>query len=151
MNEVQNQMKKTLLSLFLFLSLQNTVVAENVLASCGSSQGKTYFIEEGNRGYWRDDRIPNGSIKLIFDDNNNPDIIVTDKAGKYSARSEGAKILNTHIDEATNTLTILVVYPKPVIETYQFHLGPPKKYVVWTGAKALPIFSSLNAMRAECE
>jgi hypothetical protein len=144
-------MKKILISLSFIFLLQSEVMAENVLASCGSSQGKTYYIDGNNNGNWHDDRITNGSIKLIFDNNNAADIIVSDKAGTFSARIDGAKVLTTHIDEAKNTITILVVYPKPVIETYQFHLGSQQKFVVWTAAKTLSNYSSIKAMHAECE
>ena len=83
-------MKKTFLSLFLILSLQNDVVAENILVSCGMSEGKTYFIDRNNNRNWRDNGITNGSIKLIFYNNNAADIIIRDKEDTFLAKSDSA-------------------------------------------------------------
>jgi len=104
-----------------------------VVAVCGASSGKSYFMQELQKG-WQDDQISSGNLIFLIDNQNNPDVLFIDATqGVRSATLEGAKVFEVFSRPASNEHIWLAAYASTgTTETYSLSLGGPIKLVMWS-------------------
>ena len=78
-----------------------TKVTLEVLAMCGSSQGRGYFFKHElfnpSGGSWLEDGISNGQITLVRD-GEEVDILFGDAVGSTGYRQDGAQVIILHFE-----------------------------------------------------
>jgi hypothetical protein len=109
-----------------------------VLAICGGSKGRAYFLDTVERG-WVNDQIGQGRIILLRLPGGKLDILYRDASGRYSRPSEeGGDVQMTYAREASKEFGAVVVYPRTgVVESFNFLKDVPEgRVVLWTSNKA---------------
>jgi hypothetical protein len=110
------------------------VAAQEVITTCGASAGYGYYIEPQHDG-WQQDGIKNGSLTVLRDASGGYDIISRDIRTTFSAKGDGAQVVKVN---GANHLrfTLVVVYPNPVTEIYQFSLDQRGRgTLIWAAVK----------------
>ena len=121
-----------------------------VIASCGGSAGKVYFVEGGavskEQSGFQNDKVSDGTISLTFE-NEELDVVYGDATGElYSSSKNGALVTPVSITE--ENIHVLVLYPGVSAETYMFR--PVTGEVVWSQSRATSMISKVGIMRASC-
>jgi hypothetical protein len=104
-----------------------------VVAVCGASSGKSYFMQELQKG-WQDDQISSGNLIFLIDDQGNPDVLFIDATQDVrSSALEGAKVVELFSRPDSSEHVWLVAYASTgTTETYSLSLGGPIKLVMWS-------------------
>jgi hypothetical protein len=123
----------------------NAALAQTI-ADCGASSGKAFYFDQPDAQGWMDDGISSGVIALVKD-GANVDILVKDRIGTISARSQGATV--TLLDVVDPFITVLVDYPGGSKELYTF--DTKRRVVAWTQHKFGVMFDKVQAMVAQCK
>ena len=134
------------------LSMPSVVEAE-VLATCGASAGKAYFVDQG--GTWRDDRISRGSFSITVDARGNPNVLFEDAlGGVVDAAADGAATFLMHLSSNKRDFMLMVAYEKTgVAETFNVITGPDgTRQALWTTSRPHgSVFPKVAAFRAVCD
>jgi hypothetical protein len=119
---------------FAFAISVSDVAAQEVITVCGASAGYGYYLEPQHAG-WQKDGISNGSITILRDSTEGYDIISKDVRTTFSAKGDGAKVVKVNGSDHLR-FTLVVVYPNPVTEIYQFSLDQRGRgTLVWAAVK----------------
>ena len=143
--------KNTLIILLISLFCTSNVIARETFASCGGSNGYTYyvlgsFVSESDAGYTKD-AIKDGTIQFTHADYKEWDVVQSEANKKpYSAKGNGASV--TFIGGTENGFNIMVFYPTDTIEVYT--LRPLTNEVTWVQSKSNSQISKATLMRASC-
>lgn len=108
--------------------------AQQVIAICGASKGKAFYLEPTKEG-WVDDGISNGTITFLRNPSGDYDILVKSAGPAFSARGDGAQVVKVHgADESI--ITLIVIYPLHVTEVYQLTLNANGRgTLIWSNLK----------------
>ena len=103
-----------------------TAANATVVATCGASVGKSFYLSSGSEGGWTDDRIAKGQTIFSVDEDGEWDVIFRDSTGKtVSATTDGGAVIKVKGDAPFKTLMLLVAYPaRGVVETYSLAKEP---------------------------
>ena len=130
----------------------NNAYAQQVIAVCGASKGKAFYLEPTKEG-WVDDGISNGTITFLRNPSGDFDVLVKSMGPAFSARGDGAQVVKVHGSDE-NVLTFIVVYPLHVTEVYQLTLNASGRgTLIWSNLKnrAAPMGVTRGAVFvAEC-
>jgi len=129
-----------------------------VIASCGASFGKTFYLSQ-DKGGWEDDKITQGSFSFVRDANGDWDVLYVDASKKINSyRSSGAKIVAVDFDAQNRTFLIVAAFPgEGVVDTYSLTADPVDKVqriLLWTTNKASKVgvgLTKISGMIAACE
>jgi hypothetical protein len=112
--------------------------ATDVIADCGASSGKTYFLAPGAPAWY--DEAGQGRLVFTLNARGKPDLLSRDGNGaSRSAAAEGAAIVLTRVDAEAREFGLTLVYPKTgLVETYN---------VVKLGNGARTLLSTVNMAR----
>jgi hypothetical protein len=123
-----------LVALLIFFSNVSVVAAQEIVTICKGSAGYGYYLEP-RRDEWQKDGIKDGLITVVRDAAGTYDIIVKDTMTAFSAKGDGARVVK--VDGSDNLrFTLVVIYPLPVTEIYQFTLDPRGRgTLIWAGVK----------------
>ncbi|PTT75391.1 hypothetical protein DBR41_26350, partial [Pseudomonas sp. HMWF010] len=96
-----------------------TTAYAGIVAQCGPSVGKSFYLSETDGG-WSDDRISKGQFLFDLDSEGQWDIITKDALGKnISAVADGAVVFKVDGSAPFKTFLLVAVYPgSGVAETY---------------------------------
>lgn len=104
-----------------------------VVAVCGASSGKSYFMQELQKG-WQDDQVSSGNLIFLKDADGDHDVLFIDAT--QDARSsilEGAKVFEIFSRPESEEYIWLAAYASTgTTETYSLSLGGPIKLVMWS-------------------
>jgi|TARA_B110000908_G_C10042482_1_gene352473 hypothetical protein len=143
--------KNTLLILLITLFCTSNANARETFASCGGSNGYTYyvlggFVSESAAGYTKD-AIQDGTIQFTHADYKDWDVVQIDGFKKpYSAKGNGGSV--TFVGGTENGFNIMVFYPTDTIEVYT--LRPLTNEVTWVQSKSNSQMSKATVMKANC-
>lgn len=119
-------------------NLRTQIVEEfedwEVVAVCGVSSGKSYFLQEIQKG-WQDDQISTGNLVFVKGSDGKPDVIFLDATQEAkSATLEGAGVYEVFARKETNEYVWIATYPSTgTTETYTLSLDPNSiKLVMWS-------------------
>jgi len=140
-----------------FLGLLGATVSTDaeaeVLATCGASAGKTYFVDMD--ASWRNDRISRGSLTFTRDARGNVNVLFKDAlSGPVDAAADGAETLLLHLSADRRDFMLVVVYERTgVAETYNVITGAGGlRQVLWTTSRPRgSVFPKVAAFRAVCD
>lgn len=121
----------------LLLALASPPAPPTILATCGASTGKGYFVLDG-KGVWADDGITKGRLVFSVADDDKPNLSYYDTfSGTVDAVADGGRVFLTNLDE-TGDFSMVVIYPATAVaETYSLiRLATGKRQLVWTTNKA---------------
>jgi hypothetical protein len=104
----------------LTISVSNVTAQQQVITVCGASTGFGHYLEPKHDG-WMKDGISKGTLTVMRDATGAYDIISKDTMTTFSARGDGAQVVKVNGSDDLR-FTLVVVYPKPVTELYQFTL-----------------------------
>jgi hypothetical protein len=121
-----------------------------VIASCGSSSGYSYYVDNGfiqpESAGFTDDTITDGVIQLISEPDNEMDIILIDATGqRLSIVKDGAKLVPLFYG---GNIHVIAVYPAGVVENYTFRV--PTNEVTWTKSSYGQLIDKASVFRAKC-
>jgi hypothetical protein len=111
--------------------------AQDVLAECGASTGRAYYLTPQDQG-WVDDGITGGSLRFTADGSGNPNIIFTDATGlTIDAAADGAQLLFSRLDSDRAEFGVVAIYASTgVVETYNvYQLPGGHRRLLWTSNK----------------
>ena len=120
------------------LAQQSLPAGSTILATCGMSEGRAYYISPKVQDS-ADDRITDGRLVIFVDAKNEPNILFRDARGSFiDARKDGAIVVFSFLNEAKKAFGLIETYPTTgVTQTYVFSTGADsKKYLLWTTVKA---------------
>jgi len=122
----------------------------NVIASCGSSVGYGYYVDNGlipsEKAGYSEDKISNGVIQLTSNDDQTMDVVHIDATGqKLSITADGAKLFP--LTNGSN-IHIIAVYPAGVVENYTFRIATNE--VTWTKSSFGQLIDKTSVLRATC-
>jgi hypothetical protein len=118
----------------LTISVSNVAAQQQVITVCGSSAGFGYYLEPKHEG-WSKDGISKGTVTVMRDATGAYDIIAKDTMTTFSARGDGAQVVKINGSDDLR-FTLVVVYPKPVTELYQFTLDRSGRgTLIWAAVK----------------
>lgn len=144
--------KNTLLILLISLFFTSNVSARETFASCGGSDGYTYyvlggFVSEAAVGF-TDDAIQGGTIQFTHEEYEDWDVVMIDASKTpYSSKSEGAVV--TYLGGDVYGFNLLVFYPGATsIEIYT--LRPMTNEVTWVQSKGNSNVSKASVFKASC-
>jgi hypothetical protein len=110
------------------------VAAQEVITVCGASAGYGYYLEPQVHG-WQQDGIKNGTLTVLRDRAGGYDVISKDVNTTFSAKGDGAQVVKVNGSEDLR-FTLVVVYPNPVTEIYQFSLDQRGRgTLIWAAVK----------------
>ncbi len=129
--------------------------AAGIVAQCGPSVGKSFYLTEENGG-WTDDRISKGQFLFDVDSDGNWDIISRDAFGKnVSAVADGAVVVKVQGAAPFKTFLLVSAYPgSGVAETYSVTTElTGKRVLLWTTNKQndLPSGKKMAAFLSVCD
>lgn len=108
--------------------------AQQVITVCGSSTGKSYYLEPTKDG-WVDDGISGGTIKFLRLATDKYDIVMKSKFNEFSAVGDGATVIRIHGTD-DNVSTFIVIYPLHATEVYQLTLNASGRgTLIWSNLK----------------
>jgi len=120
-------------ALLAFALAVTDVAAQQVVTTCGASSGYGYYLEP--RTGWSTDGIANGALTILRDAAGQYDLVIKDAGSSFSAKGDGAKVFKVDGDD-DQRFTLVVVYPLPVTEMYQFTLDQSGRgTVIWAAVK----------------
>src|SRR3954465_14824854 len=106
------------------------VSGAQVVAGCGASTGYGYYLEPKRDG-WVSDGISSGSLTIVRDSAAAYDVIIKDAQTPFSAKGDGGRVFKVD-GQDDQRFTLLIVYPHPVTEMYQFTLDEGGRgTVIW--------------------
>jgi hypothetical protein len=112
----------------------NDVAAQEVVTVCGPSAGYGYYLEPRQDG-WVKDGISDGMFTVIRNATGDYGVITKDVQTTFSARGAGAKVVKVSGSDDLR-FTLVVVYPNPITEIYQFSLDQRGRgTVLWAAVK----------------
>ena len=122
----------------------------NVIASCGSSEGFGYYVDNGfipaNKVGFSEDTISNGVIQLLAKSDDKFDIIHIDATSqRLSIVEDGAQLFP--LFNGTN-LHIVAIYPAGVVENYTFRFASNE--VTWTKSSFGALIDKTSVFRSQC-
>lgn len=125
------------------------------IATCGTSSGYRYYanrnlIQKENVG-WQKAELEGNKFSLKQSEDGQFDIIYYNPVmdGLYSSVADGAKVFPAGKSE--DTLTIIAIHPKTIVETYVFQkINDGKNQVMWTQAKADTVIPNASAFISDC-
>lgn len=109
-----------------------------VLAICGPSDGRGYYVSPKHTG-WTDDPISKGRIIIISGPDGVPNILFHDAKGDFvDATADGANVTFSFVNDDKQSSGLIETYPSTgVTQTYVFSDAPTGESVLlWTAAKA---------------
>ena len=109
-----------------------------ILATCGSSDGRAYYLEPKHTG-WADDPISKGQIVFVAKADGEPNILFKDAFGGFvNAMKDGARVSFSFINEEKGSFGMIETYPKSgVTQTYAVTMDSEgNRTVLWTTVKA---------------
>jgi hypothetical protein len=110
------------------------VAAQEVITVCGASAGYGYYLEPQHAG-WQKDGVDNGTLTVLRDTTGNYDVIAKDVRTTFSAQGDGAQVVKVNGSDHLR-FTLVVVYPKPVTEIFQFSLDQRGRgTLIWASVK----------------
>lgn len=104
-----------------------------VLATCGPSTGKSYWVEKDAR--WADDKISTGSFIFTADVKGNGNVLTRDvRGGVTDAAADGGDVILTHVSPNRRDFVMVLVYVDAgVVETFNIITGPDGvRQALWT-------------------
>ena len=132
--------------------MTNPLRAE-VLAHCGPSYGKTFFVDHGNR--WTDDAISGGSMTFTIDAKGNGNILLGDATGGVTdVAADGGEIILFHLTPNRRDFLMAVVFVATgVVETFNVVTGTGgERQVLWTTSRPEgSIMAKVAAFRSLCD
>ena len=112
----------------------NVTAQQQVITVCGASAGFGYYLEPKHDG-WMKDGISKVTLTVMRDATGAFDIISKDTMTTFSARGDGAQVVKVNGSDDLR-FTLVVVYPKPVTELYQFTLDRSGRgTLIWAAVK----------------
>jgi hypothetical protein len=134
----------------LFLAFSSSHAISDVIASCGSSAGFGYYVNNGvipaDKVGFSEDTISNGVIQLLAKNEDKFDIIHIDATGqRLSIVEDGAQLFP--LFNGTN-LHIVAIYPAGVVENYTFRIGSNE--VTWTKSSFGVLIDKTSVFRSQC-
>jgi hypothetical protein len=118
----------------LTISVSNVTAQQQVITVCGASAGFGYYLEPKHDG-WIKDGISKGTLTVMREATGAYDIISKDTMTTFSARGDGAQVVKVNGSDDLR-FTLVVVYPKPVTELYQFTLDQRGRgTLIWAAVK----------------
>jgi hypothetical protein len=111
-----------------------TAHAQQVIATCGESNGKSYYLEPTKDG-WLDDGIKGGLTSFIRFPDGKLDILFKDFVGTRFASQDGAAVIK--VFDSSEFITVVVIYAATnVVETYQLKLDRDGRgTLIWSNIK----------------
>ncbi|NCP14512.1 MAG: hypothetical protein GW858_10155 [Sphingomonadales bacterium] len=121
-------------------SLAQNMVPEgsDILAVCGSSDGKGYYLWPRHDG-WQSDPISGGRLVFFVTPENEPNILFLDALGEFiNAREDGGILSFSFLDPKTGSFGIIETYPSTgVTSTYVVTVSPEGElFGLWTSLKS---------------
>jgi hypothetical protein len=112
----------------------NDVAAQQVVTICGASSGYGYYLEPAGNG-WTKDGISDGSLTVLRDTAGQYDVVIKSVGNSFTAKGDGAQVFRVD-GNYDQRFTLVVVYPLPVTELYQFTLDQSGRgTVIWAAVK----------------
>jgi hypothetical protein len=119
---------------FAFAISVSEVAAQQVITVCGASAGYGYYLEPKQHG-WVKDGMKDGAVTVLRNAKGDYDIIAKDAQTTFSARGDGARVVKVNGSDDLR-FTLVVVYPNPVTEIYQFSLDQwGRGTLIWASVK----------------
>ena len=119
---------------FAFAISVSGIAAQEVITVCEASAGYGYYLEPEHDG-WVKDGIKNGTLTVVRDATGAYDVIAKDVRTTFSAKGDGARVVKVNGSDHLR-FTLVVVYPKPVTEIYQFSLDQRGRgTLIWASVK----------------
>lgn len=118
--------------------LETMPKGSRVLAICGPSDGRGYYVSPKHTG-WTDDPISEGRIVIISAPDGVPNILFQDAKGDFvDATADGANVTFSFVNENKQSFGLIETYPNTgVTQTYVFSEAPTgERVLLWTAAKA---------------
>lgn len=142
---------KNLLFLLLFLP---QIIYATTIANCQNPEGHAYFPYAGmspeNMAGWDKDKITNGIVQLVQDEEGKFDIQFVDASKLIiSAKADGATIIPFARNK--NIISVAAIYAGTVLETYTFikDLSGKNEFLM-TQTKVNTGFPKAGVMRGTC-
>jgi hypothetical protein len=119
---------------FTFAIGVSNIAAQEVITVCGASAGYGYYSEPQQHG-WVEDGIKDGTLTVLRDATGAYDVITKDRRTTFSARDDGAQVVKVNGSDDLR-FALVVVYPLPVSEIYQFSLDQRGRgTLIWAAVK----------------
>jgi hypothetical protein len=145
---------KSKLLLFLFIFNICASADARLLAVCGPSIGKAFYVHPEITG-WTDDKITGGSFTFLIDEAGKPDIFIRDASKKkFSVRDDGSTLVAPFVDEKSDTFTFILIGNNGGVSTYQLSIARNgSRILLWTDTKNLSagVISKVSAFTSQCE
>lgn len=126
-----------MISILLFLGLQGAPVQPSkILAVCGASSGKAFYVEPRVTG-WVDDAISGGSVTLMIGSDGQPDVIVRDAMESSQLASASGSVVAPLIAEEIGSFIFVVLDREGnEVTTYQVSTDATGgRTLLWTDTK----------------
>lgn len=126
-----------------------------LLATCGPSEGKGYYLSPRNDG-WVDESITAGRMIFVASPEGTPNILFQDARGGFiNAVEDGASISFSFLNPEKHSFGVIETYPKTgVTETFAISLDAEgKRVMLWTSVKAhvsVADITKVTAYRSNC-
>ena len=125
-----------------------TKVTLEVLAMCGSSQGRGYFFKHElfnpSGGSWLEDGISNGQITLVRD-GEEVDILFGDAVGSTGYRQDGAQVIILHFGDK---FIRVGAFADNYTDIYNF--DRLEKKLAWSSNKSGPLMGKVSVYESNC-
>lgn len=136
------------LSIVTLASMSTITQAQQVLATCGASEGMFYTPEDG----WAKDQISSGTITAMQMADDSYDLIIKSVGGAFSTKGDGGGVFLAWGEPEGGAFGLIAVYPLRSAEIYGFKvdsLGVGE--VIWSGVRDAPIIGfNGKLMQAPC-
>lgn len=118
--------------------LQTMPTGTRVLAVCGPSEGRGYYLSPDHSG-WEDDPISKGRVIIVAGPDGEPNVLFADARGDFvDATADGGSVTFSFMNDEKKSFGLIETYPKTgVTQTYVFSTSPSgERVLLWTAAKA---------------
>lgn len=125
-----------------------------IIAQCGASKGRSYFVEGGivakGKGGWLDDRIDEGKIAFSVDDKG-IDILFVDSTGSIRSHRALGSTVRIVAFNRSDDVTIIVAENKTSVEHYLLKLDPNGSgTLIWGTVTTDGLRTKSSIFQSEC-